>query len=68
MIYRANDDIRIILVKGNGFKQDTEDELYRFLRDNFNEDIKISFQYTDEIKPRISGKYQMVVNEMEARS
>ncbi|NOY85761.1 MAG: phenylacetate--CoA ligase family protein [Deltaproteobacteria bacterium] len=68
VIYKANDDIRIILVKGNGFKQDTENELYRFLRDNFSEDIKISFQYADEIKPRISGKYQMVVNEMETRS
>lgn len=63
VVYRANDDILIKLVRGNGFEKSTEDGLYRFLRDNFSEDIRITFQYVDEIKPQISGKYEMVVNE-----
>ena len=64
IVYKANDNITIKLVRGKGFQQGTEDGLYRFLRDNFNEEINISFKYTDEIKPQVSGKYQMIVNQM----
>lgn len=64
VIYKATDDILIHLVRGNGFDQSTEEQLYRFLRENFSKDIRIAFQFVNDIRPKISGKYEMVINEM----
>lgn len=63
VIYRPEDTILIRIVRGSGFSQDTEDGLRKHLENNFKGSVTAQFEYRDEIKPQISGKYQMVVNE-----
>ncbi len=65
VVYRPGDTILIRIVKGNGFTQDIEDGLRNHLSNNFKGSVNARFEYFDEIKPQISGKYQMVVNEIE---
>jgi len=68
VVYRPEDVILIKIVKGVGFTRDTEDALRKHLQNNFKDSITAQFEYMEEIKPQISGKYQMVVNETEGRT
>jgi len=63
VVYRPDDTIIIRIVKGPGFSRETQDGLQVHLDKNFKGTVKTRFEYCDEIKPLISGKYQMVVNE-----
>ena len=67
VVYARDDLMRIKIVKGNVYSETIE----RFLRDhlnkNFPRDMTFEFVYVQEIKPQVSGKYQMVVNEMNSR-
>lgn len=64
VVYRPEDEILIRIVRGDGFSRETEAGLRRHLEKNFQQDVKARFEYPDDIKPAVSGKYQMVVKEM----
>ena len=61
--YTKKGDIKIKLVRHNTYTSKTEHTLKKFLKENFHSDINISFDFTEKIKPQVSGKYEMVVHE-----
>lgn len=63
VIYRKNGDICLRIVRSDNYSTEIEADLGRFLEKNFHASIKFEFEYVPEIKPQVSGKYQMVVNE-----
>jgi phenylacetate-CoA ligase len=63
VVYRNDNEIQIKLVKGEGYDENTEQKLLDFLNDNFSAQMKVYLTHVDEIRPQISGKYQMVINE-----
>ncbi|MCJ7500802.1 hypothetical protein MUP29_11165 [bacterium] len=66
VVYRPEDTILIRIVKGTGFTKETEEGLRRHLQNNFKGSVTPLFEYRDEIQARISGKYEMVVNETQS--
>jgi len=67
VIYVRDDFMRIRIVKDANYTEATEQILRDHLKKNFPKDMTFEFAYVPEIKPQISGKYQMVVNEMGSR-
>jgi phenylacetate-CoA ligase len=67
VIYKRPEYIEIRLVKRHGFSASTEEDMRKILRRNFSQEVQFAFEYVPEIKPMISGKYQMVVNEFKNR-
>ncbi|HLG59287.1 MAG TPA: hypothetical protein VI485_28370 [Vicinamibacterales bacterium] len=67
VVYKRPEHISILLVKRQGFSASTEEDMRTILRKNFSSDVRFDFEYVPEIKPQISGKYQMVVNEFKNR-
>lgn len=63
IIYRRPDFISLRIVKRAGYSESTEQGMRRTLGRNFSSEVHFEFEYVPEIKPQISGKYQMVVNE-----
>jgi phenylacetate-CoA ligase len=63
VVYKKDDMMSIRIVRNNDYSKETEEFLKSYLKDNFPYDMKISFDYVENIEPQISGKYQMVVNE-----
>ncbi len=59
--------MRIRIVKGEVYSETTERVLRDQLKKNFPRDMTFELVYVQEIKPLVSGKYQMVVNEMNSR-
>ncbi|PKN67990.1 MAG: hypothetical protein CVU54_15755 [Deltaproteobacteria bacterium HGW-Deltaproteobacteria-12] len=68
VIYVREDFIRIKILKNSTYKESTESILREHLKKNFPRDMTFEFSYVPEILPQISGKYQMVVNEMDSRN
>ncbi len=64
VVYVRDDLIRIRIVKGEVYSEATERVLREHLKKNFPRDMTFEFAYVQEIKPQVSGKYQMVVNEI----
>ena len=64
VVYVRDDLIRIRIVKGEIYSEATERIMRDHLTKNFSQDMTFEFAYVQEIKPQVSGKYQMVVNEM----
>lgn len=64
VVYVRDDLIRIKIVKGETYSETTERILQDHLKKNFPREMTFEFAYVQEIKPQVSGKYQMVVNEM----
>jgi phenylacetate-CoA ligase len=64
VVYRKDDEIEIRIVRGEGYNEETEKGFKEFLAGNFSGQINVYLKYVDEIRPQISGKYQMVVNEL----
>ena len=64
VVYVRNDLIRISIVKGEVYSEAAERVLREHLKKNFPRDMTFEFAYVQEIKPQVSGKYQMVVNEI----
>ncbi|MBZ5551001.1 MAG: hypothetical protein LAO22_24105, partial [Acidobacteriia bacterium] len=64
VIYRKNDLITIQIVKKAGFSERTEADMTKILKKNFSQDVHFQFEYVSCIAPQISGKYQMVINEI----
>jgi len=63
VIYKRNGDIKILLVKKDSYTDEIEKELKKYLIYHFTNKIKFNFEYLKDIKPQISGKYQMVIKE-----
>jgi len=68
VIYIRDNYMRIKIVKSPTYTEATEGILFDHLRNNFAEDMTFEFEYVPEIKPQLSGKYQMVVNEVKQGS
>ena len=66
VVYTKGKNLRITIVKGNGYSDEAENYLKEMIRTNFSPDTRLELEYVPEIKPHISGKYQMVVNEAKA--
>jgi hypothetical protein len=64
VVYVRDDLMRIRIVKNAAYTTATEQQLRGHLAKNFPRDMEFEFSYVPEIRPQISGKYQMVVNEI----
>lgn len=63
VIYLSDSSMKIKIVKNKNYTEATNQALKDHLKTNFAEDMAIEFVYVSEIPPKISGKYQMVVNQ-----
>ena len=63
VIYKTDKNLKIIIEKDINFTQDTEESIRAGVKNNFSTDTNLGIEYVDKIKPEISGKYKMVVNE-----
>ena len=64
VVYKKDDEIEIRIVRGDGYNEETERGFKKFLAENFSGQMNVYLNYVNEIQPQISGKYQMVVNEV----
>ena len=67
VIYVSDHAMKIKIVKNSNYTGATEQVLADHLKKNFPQDMEFAFEYVPDIPPQISGKYQMVVNEMASR-
>jgi phenylacetate-CoA ligase len=65
VVYRRNDLIRFRIVPRRGYSAQTEAELRHFIEKNIPSGMEFEFEYVPDIKPQPSGKYLIVVNEIE---
>jgi len=63
VIYTPSKDLRILIEKDRGYSPDTEGYIRGMVQKNFSGDTGLEIAYVPEIRPMVSGKYQMVVNE-----
>ena len=66
VIYTKDSDLKITIEKDEGFSNETETYIKETIKKNFSSDTKLQLYYVPIIKPQVSGKYQMVVNEAKA--
>ena len=64
VIYTKEKNLRVLVVKGNGYSVETENYIRVMVRDNFSSDTDLEIRCVPEIAPHVSGKYQMVINEV----
>ena len=64
VIYTKEKNLRVLVVKGNGYSVETENYIRVVVRDNFSPDTDLEIRCVPEIPPHVSGKYQMVINEV----
>jgi phenylacetate-CoA ligase len=65
VVYRSNDRIIFRIVPKPTYSAQTEADLRRRMEQNFSTGIRFEFEYVSDIKPQPSGKYLIVVNEIE---
>lgn len=63
VMYTREKAIVVRIARGPLFNETTEAYLQRIMQDNFAPATPFRIEYVDEIKPMISGKYQMVYQE-----
>jgi phenylacetate-CoA ligase len=63
VIYTKEKNLRVVVVKGSGYSEETENYIRGMVRDNFSSDTGLEIQCVPGIAPHVSGKYQMVINE-----
>jgi len=66
VVYTKERNLRVLIVKGPGYSAEAEKYIKDTVGANFSPDTRLDFEYVSEIRPRVSGKYQMVVNEAKA--
>jgi phenylacetate-CoA ligase len=64
VVYRRDRSVLIRIVAGPGYSAETEAALRKLLDKNLHTNIRFEFEYVPDIKPLRSGKYAMIVNEM----
>lgn len=65
VVYRRNDCIRFRIVPRREYSAETEAELRRFFEESLTNSVQLEFEYVSDIKPQASGKFPIVVNEIE---
>jgi len=65
VIYRPNDRILFRIIRRPGYSEQTEAELRSLMDKHFQSGIQFDFEYVTDIKPQLSGKSPIVVNEIE---
>jgi phenylacetate-CoA ligase len=63
VMYTKDRNIVVRIARGPGFNGATEAYLNRAMHDNFAPATEFRIEFVDEIKPAVSGKYQMVYQE-----
>jgi phenylacetate-CoA ligase len=63
VVYTKTKDLKIKVEKDSLFSSATETYIKEMVAKNFSKDTSLEIEYVPEIKPMLSGKYQMVVNE-----
>ena len=63
IIYAKDRSIKVRMVLDENKRSDAEIILRQTVIKNFGRNQALSFEYSQEIAPQISGKYQMVINE-----
>jgi hypothetical protein len=63
IVYGMGDAITIRLVAAPSDRREAEDDLKAVVAGNFGARTRVFFEYPDAIAPRLTGKYQMVINE-----
>lgn len=66
VVYTKERNLRVLIVKGPGYSAETEKYIKDTVGENFSPDTRLEFEYVAGIRPNVSGKYQMVVNEAKA--
>jgi phenylacetate-CoA ligase len=65
VVYRSNDRILFRIVPRPSYSAETEAELRARMAENFPFGMQFEFEYVSGIKPQPSGKYVIVVNEID---
>ena len=63
VVYSGRDSVRVRIVRNSRFTAGTEADLKAYLHRNFHPEIRVEFDYVDDIQSGRTGKYQMVVRE-----
>jgi phenylacetate-coenzyme A ligase PaaK-like adenylate-forming protein len=62
--YMKNKDIEMKIEKGKNFNDETHNLIVNKFYDQFSSDNKLTVNYVDKIEPQKSGKYKMIINEL----
>ena len=62
--YLKNKDIEMKIEKSRNFNEETDELIRKKFYDQFSKDTQLIIHYVDRIEPQKSGKYQMIVNEI----
>ncbi len=62
--YMNNKDIEIKIEKGKNFNDETDQLITKKFYSQFSSDNKLIIKYVDRIKAEKSGKYKMIINEL----
>jgi len=65
VVYRNNERILIRIVPRPSYSAETEADFRLLMEKNFPSTVQFEFEYVSDIKPQPSGKYLVVVNEIE---
>ncbi len=63
IIYKKNKDVHVRIEKGYKFSEETEEYIFSEMEKKFSPETHWAIEYVPLIKPQISGKYQIVINE-----
>jgi len=62
--YMKNKDIEMKIEKGKNFSDDTNDLIEKKFYSQFSNENKLIINYVNKIEPTKSGKYKMIINEL----
>ncbi len=66
IIYAKDHSIKVRMLLPEDKRSQAENLLKQIISQNFGFQTSVVFEYPDEIAPQISGKYQMVINELKS--
>jgi phenylacetate-CoA ligase len=61
--YASSGRIRVLVEQGSKWRPEDERVLKRIVGEQFSPRVKIELEFPQSIRPDVSGKYQMIVNE-----
>jgi len=64
VIYKKDKNLKIKIERDRLYSDDVERFIQNGIKTNFSEDTNLELEYVSKIEQQISGKYQMVVNEV----
>jgi len=66
--YMKNKDIEMKIEKGKSFNAETNELIKTKFYSQFSNENKLIINYVDKIEPTKSGKYKMIINELDEKS